>query len=835
MTSQLLERRETCRGPRLLDHAPAAFALIAGLCAGAAEAAAESDSQIQVVTPGPGYGGGWFKRLFLGGQWRDAWTTPIEVPVLSLKTFDGGLRPVRRGGGLQTKNLRLKSGNRDTWAFRSVDKDVSGLLDPDTLASIFGEILQDLTSTIHPAAALMVPPFLDAAGVLHAHPRLAVMPDDPQLGEFRGEFAGMLGLLEERKEKDDIGADKLADSLDLFVRLETRTKDEVDARNYLRARLIDVFIGDWDRHIDQWRWARFDEDGKRVWRPIARDRDQAFSRFGGILPSIGEYYTKQLAGFDDDYAPIDKLTFSGRFTDRRFLVWLDRAAWQVETADVVSKLTDPLISEAVHRQPPQMYEKGGAELERQLRSRRDRLAQASRDFYRLLAADVDLRAAEGETIRVRRQPDGSVDVSTPRFQRVFVPEETSELRVYTPRGGSVVDEGPAGKITVRIVPPDLQEPEPVRTRYEPVRDWGQDLYFYPLLSYDSTRGVFPGVRAELTSYGFQFEPYASRMDLSFAWATAVNRPRAIYNAEFRTRSPVSALISLMYSGVEVLNFYGLGNETPRFDTLVNNNFYQVRQEQVLAFPAVQLTLARPLRVYAGIPIRHVSATQMPSLASNFYGASAMTLASGEAGLLLDTKSGALTRQRGFRVRLATRHTPGILDAQESFTKIHGSASASFGGHILTDVFLDLHVGGEKNWGRYPFYDAAFLGGATIPTELQFSGITGLPLRGFDFNRFAGDSAVVGNAELRIAIGKFLALLPVRYGISGVADIGRVFISNDPSTPGGSSSRWHHGVGGGVWLAVYAAGPGLLLATSLNATIVHSDERTAFYLSGGFGL
>jgi hypothetical protein len=213
----------------------------------------------------------------------------------------------------------------------------------------------------------------------------------------------------------------------------------------------------------------------------------------------------------------------------------------------------------------------------------------------------------------------------------------------------------------------------------------------------------------------------------------------------------------------------------------------------------------------------------------------MTLASGEAGIVLDTKSGVLTQLRGFRVRLAARHTPGILDAQTSFTKVHGSASASFGGHILTDVFLDLHLAGERNWGRYPFFDAAFLGGTTIPTELQFSGITGLPLRGFDYNRFAGDSAVVLNTELRVAIGKFLALLPCKYGISGVADIGRVFLANDPTIAPGSSARWHHGVGGGLWLAVYAAGPGLVLATSVNAQIVRSDERTAFYLSGGFGL
>ena len=39
------------------------------------------------------------------------------------------------------------------------------------------------------------PPLLEAVGLKSAPPRLYVMPDDPALGEFRQEFAGMLGTL----------------------------------------------------------------------------------------------------------------------------------------------------------------------------------------------------------------------------------------------------------------------------------------------------------------------------------------------------------------------------------------------------------------------------------------------------------------------------------------------------------------------------------------------------------------------------------------------------------------------------------------------------------------
>src|SRR5258708_28803680 len=95
-----------------------------------------------------------------------------------------------------------------------------------------------------------------------------------------------------------------ADTLTLFQRLEQRSDERVDARAYLRARLIDVLVGDWDRHISQWRWARFDMHGERIWQPIPRDRDHAFSRFDGVFPSVAEYYSKQLAGLGSTYPSI---------------------------------------------------------------------------------------------------------------------------------------------------------------------------------------------------------------------------------------------------------------------------------------------------------------------------------------------------------------------------------------------------------------------------------------------------------------------------------------------------------------------------------------------------
>src|SRR5215470_4263140 len=152
------------------------------------------------VVPDARYGAGPVYRFFFGTQWREAWTVPIEAPVLDLDAFDGGLKPERRGGGLQTINVHFKSAHGRTWVFRSMDKDPTRVLDPDTRASVIGDIYQDMTSTAHPCGALVVAPLLEAAGIPHATPQLIVLPDDPRLKPF-GELSGMLGFMEERIER----------------------------------------------------------------------------------------------------------------------------------------------------------------------------------------------------------------------------------------------------------------------------------------------------------------------------------------------------------------------------------------------------------------------------------------------------------------------------------------------------------------------------------------------------------------------------------------------------------------------------------------------------------
>ncbi len=196
-------------------------------------------------------------KWFLGADYRDVWIAPIEVEVLDMQQEAGGLRPLFRVGGLQTYGLAMAGADGKSYTFRSLVKDLGHALPEDFREYLADDVVQDQLSSAHPATPLMVPPLAAAAGVLHNVPRLVIMPDDPALGEFRELFAGRLGTFEQfpTPASDQYagfnGATEILSSADMWQRMLDDPGTRIDVKAFLRARLLDFFLGDWDRHARQ--------------------------------------------------------------------------------------------------------------------------------------------------------------------------------------------------------------------------------------------------------------------------------------------------------------------------------------------------------------------------------------------------------------------------------------------------------------------------------------------------------------------------------------------------------------------------------------------------------
>src|SRR5688572_13923191 len=172
-----------------------------------------------VVIPGAHYRAGWLHARVLGENYRDVWTTPIRVPLLDLCTFAGGLTVIPRmevrGGIGGTKSVRFRGANGREYVFRSVNKDPTTVLPEALRRTVVRDLVRDLTSIQHPVGGVVVAPILRATGVLSAEPVLAVMPDHPGLETHRSEFAGMLGMIEERPNDKEDGGTSLPNVVDV--------------------------------------------------------------------------------------------------------------------------------------------------------------------------------------------------------------------------------------------------------------------------------------------------------------------------------------------------------------------------------------------------------------------------------------------------------------------------------------------------------------------------------------------------------------------------------------------------------------------------------------------
>ena len=447
-------------------------AMLAGLAA-----PTHSAAQDTTVVAGAQYRAGGLVRVFNGDEYRAEWTTPVRVPFLDPATFAGGLTVEQAGGGMATESLRMRGADGREYLFRSVDKTAERGL-PEDLHDTFVEwIVQDLVSAKHPGAAHVVPPLLQAVGVLHVVPRTYVMPDHPFLGEFREQFAGRLGEVEERPEDREVddeepnrprparsfaNADRVIGTERLLERLEEDPDERVDSRDYLAARLVDLIVGDWDRHADQWRWAGYERGDRWTWRPIPRDRDNALSDYEGVSSATARAFVPNLTRFGTRWRDLPGYVHLPTELDRRLLVDVDRSAWDSVTASVRTRISDAVIDRAVGSMPPEYQPLGADELRAALRARRDKLDEASAFFYDWVAGDADVHATdEAERAEVERLADGSVDVRlfasrdgrTPYLRRRFVPGETREIRIFLHGGDDrATVTGTAGQsIQVRLI------------------------------------------------------------------------------------------------------------------------------------------------------------------------------------------------------------------------------------------------------------------------------------------------------------------------------------------------------------------------------------------------
>jgi outer membrane protein assembly factor BamA len=165
---------------------------------------------------------------------------------------------------------------------------------------------------------------------------------------------------------------------------------------------------------------------------------------------------------------------------------------------------------------------------------------------------------------------------------------------------------------------------------------------------------------------------------------------------------------------------------------------------------------------------------------------------------------------GFQFDVEGSWFPKVLDVEEDFTTLEAKMSGYYVIGKKRKVVLYGGVGGRKVWGRFPWREAAYVGG-------QRSN------RGFETNRFAGHSSLYGRAELQWHLFDALFFIPGRFWIYGLADAGRVWFDDE------DSDDWHPSYGGGIALDLPASPLRFRLELAQNT----DEGELQFYFATGF--
>ncbi len=863
--------------------------IVSAVALGAAlQARAAEGEQKVVVSASERYQANRIHRFVLGGGYRDLWEAQIELPVLDLEHEGGGLVPTRRFGGLQTPVLGFKSADGRLFSFRGTDKDPSAVLDPVLHNTVVQAVVQDQMAAQHPGGPPTANALSEAAGVLTVHERMMVMPDDPRLGEFQSEFAGMVGTFFEYPEPTSEerpgfhGALEILDHEALYEALAAGDSVEVDARAFLRARLLDLLLGDFDRHRKQWRWAKLPDD--EALQPIPEDRDMAFVRYEGMGPRTMKIYIPILQRYDADYPLIKGLTLHGWEQDRWLLPALSWEDWESIVADIQMRLDDATIERAVAKLPPEYEAIDGERLRHDIRGRRDGLPRAARRFYEHLAHEVDIQTSDAShSIDVTRSEGGSTRVTVRAtalparvlFDREFLPGETKEIRldlrsgddrvvvtggrnrirlhVIAESGDKQVDDRAGGGTRIHdehgvvdvlagrgtridrkpyVLPPS--ESGFVDVENVPPRDWGSDTVPIPEFGYEADVGAYLGVALAHTRYGFRKHPWSEKHSLALGWAFEANEPRVRYQGRFRPEnSKLLYGLDLHYSGIDVLRYYGEGNESRDHG---NDRHFRVRNEQYRLMPSAHLPLVGEKIRLSGGPYVQFSRTfngtrLIDQPEEQPYGRHHFGLIGAEGRFEYDTRRSVSTNLKnlelpfhenpaagyptsGILLDVTGRFQPPVWDVEKPYGSIHGALSGYVSFFDNARVTLALRAGGQQNFGRVPYFDLAYVGGGRFFTGASTN-------RGFRTRRFAGDASAYGNADVRIVLFRPKIIVPGDFGLQGFFDVGRVFVDDE------NSDDWHPSGGGGIWFSP------LVRTNTISLSVAESPEETLAYLRVGF--
>ncbi len=807
-------------------------------------------------------------KIFLGTHHRDIYQQNYTFPVLDLGKFRGGMTPVKRGGGNQTNSLRLKDPEGKQFVMRSMTKDASRTLPfPFNKMTAAKFIAEDNFLSTHPFAPLAIPPLADAVGIYHTNPTLYFIPKQPTLGIYNDEYGGDVYLVEERPAGNWSGTGNFGDSKkimgtpDVTEKIVDNHKHYIDGNFALRNRLFDIVIGDWDRHDDQWRWARFDmkdEEGHeghehkgkhkhRLYRPIPRDRDQAFSKYDGIMISFARLFMpflRQLRIYSPNITNMKWITWSSRNFDRSFLNELDWEDWEEEVKLIQEQLTDETIDQAFETWPQVVQDLSADHIKKSIKARRDKLDEYARKFYQRLSRRADVYGTDKKEIfEIHREEDGIVEVKVwevtkkdkvghPIFVRKYSDEVTEEIHIYgigdddqfvvkgevntsilirliggqgedifvdnsyVKKGSKrtyIYDDLRENTVDLGKEAADKRSKHREKNIYDRRASHYESNFFVPLpiIGVNPDDGFGIGMSAVWTTYTFKKEPFSALHNFALNYAFATKALKFDYQGDYPHAfgNLDFYLEGWWYNDAYAANFFDFGNETRNVREI---DYYRTRQSQFHIFPALKKRFAGGagnFKIGPMFEMRELEPTPGRILISelrtdeNDEIYSEKTFAGARLNIEFLNLDNYVFPHKGIHFNTDLSYLGGVSNDGTGFVRLRSTLAFHQSLDSKENLVFASKFGFNHNFGD----DYEFYHAPNLGGQES--------LRGYRFQRFYGQTAYWQNIDLRARLfSNYNNTLPFTFGLYAGFDYGRVWYDEE------DSDTWHYNYGGGFWVA-----------------------------------
>jgi predicted phosphodiesterase len=824
-----------------------------------------------------------FYRFLFGEHYRKYYSIPITAKTATIDTLFGGLTPKVSERDYQSNALQLFDNKGKQYTMRAVKQNTTRYLGSvifqnhlkrDEFDGTYAEsLLSDFYTTGHPYTPLSIGNLADKIDVSHTNPSLFYIPKHSSLKQFNSDFGNELYIVEEyassgQKSLKSFGnPDAIINTKEVLKNIRKDSKYVIDESAYIKARLFDILIGDWDRNEEQWRWGEYTTGEKVVYKPIPLDRDQAFSKYDGALVFIlmKSVVLRNRQSFEEKIKNVKILNREPYSLDLALLKNSNEETWIKQAKYIEENLSDQEIEAAFTNLPDEVKDNSIAEIKKKLKLRKNDLQQAAAEYYKVLQHTVVIVGTDKkDKFIIQNTAKNKLEIQTYQLKtngyelrstKSFNSKETKRIWIYGLDDDDLFEVMGATNsgIKIRLIGGqnndsyiiengrnvkihDFKSKENTfkidkKTKILLSDDYESNLYDYkkpkynvfsslPNIGFNPDDGIKLGVITGLKINGFKQNPYTQKHDLKINYYFATNGYEALYNAQFpKLFEKWDFEIQSQYASPNfTINYFGYGNQTRNNDVEFGRDFNRVRIRMLKVLPSIKKVVENGSIVQLQASFEQIgvekttarfvdlSASLNPAVFQNQLFAGAVLKYSFENYDF----PGFPAMGMGFSI--AGSWKVNLENTKRNFPTIE--SKLNFNHKIDANgklVFATIIKGKAILNNNFEFYQGAHLGGD-------------YDLRGFRNERFLGNKSFYQSSDLRWDLGKIKrSVIPMTFGVLAGFDYGRVWLTAE------NSEKWHQSVGGGLWLN------GL---NSLTARITYfksfGDDRPRVAFGLGFG-